>query len=751
MSEPAAHPGRARSGGSGDRSADDALPAATPVCLALVQHANQLLITDGYDHREGISELLDAFAGVLALHLRYRIPLNLHLAGTLLESIAWHRPVFFEWVGALWNEGLLELVGSAHTQNILPLFGQELNRRQLEEHLRAYRQFLGIDPAAVRVFWVPERVWDTHRLAPLLRSPSLPNGGYRAVLIDDRLAYAPGEGGDDDERAHFDRSIPPPLERAVEGGEAEPSAADDTVSDAPFGADRTAMAASPAASAATDRPTAADDAHRRPFLIEDGAGLVALPISTVLRYAIPPAGDAHWDALRRELRETARAGRDAVAIFGDDLERTAGVGPWTAGPWSPGALAPYRRLLEWLARTRAAEPVLLSSWLESHPVRARRRVEPGTYVELANHMKAGETYAAWWDNPAWRPYRKLLRRAEALLRRAPPGPPGGLGELAWRQVMAASAETAWHEIGDDGAPHPAPWARATAAHARCVFVIAAAARWLERRDGRAHVECCDIDRDGRDEVVLRNDRLFAVLTPDYGARLVYLFDLAPPGGRLVVGNPADDWDWQEEANRFMEAPRNHPGAFADVGHENEPYEIDRLECDGHAAEVRLVHRGEAGLAGAVKAFRLHASADALEAHYRLPESSETLRIEFCLSPDYLGLLREGRDGLRPVRGRQKRGWRRGGTAVWVRIPRGEPVVWDAPRQPECGHGLMLCVAAYRPEFRLHIGVGVGVDVGAGVDIDAGVGVGVDDIGDCDVAVDPAQHREPGAASPTEGA
>ncbi|HEX6937765.1 MAG TPA: hypothetical protein VF158_00025 [Longimicrobiales bacterium] len=410
-------------------------------------------------------------------------------------------------------------------------------------------------------------------------------------------------------------------------------------------------------------------------------------------------------------------------IFGDDLERTAGVGPWTTGGWRPEALAPYRHLLEWLARERSVRPVLLSSWLASHPVRARRRVEPGTYIELAHRMKAGETYAAWWDDPEWRPYRKLLRRAEALLRRAPPGPRGGLGELAWRQLMAASAETAWHEIGDDGAPHPAPWVRAAAAHARSVFVIAAAARWLERRDGRAHVERCDIDRDGRDEVVLRNDRLFAVLTPDYGGRLVYLFDLAPPGGRLVVGNPADDWNWQEEANRFMEAPRNHPGAFADVGHENEPYGVERLACDGRAAEVRLVHRGEAGLAGAVKAFRLRAGAGALEARYRLPRSVDVLRIEFCLSPDYLALLRGGRAGVRRLRGEEARGWRRGGTAAWVRIRRGEPVVWDAPRQPECGHGLMLCVAAYRPEFRLCLGVGV----------------------------DPVHRREPGAAGSTAGA
>ncbi|HEX7050566.1 MAG TPA: hypothetical protein VF188_10220, partial [Longimicrobiales bacterium] len=352
MNGRAARPSHTPGGRSRDRPADGDPPAATPVRLALVQHANQLVVTDGYDHREGISELLDAFSGVFALHLRYRIPLNLHLAGTLLEAIAWHRPVFFAWVRALWHEGLLELLGSAHAQNVLPLFGEEHNRRQLEEHLRAYHRFLGIEPTAVRVFWVPERVWDTRRLAPLLRSASLPNGGYRAVLIDDRLAYAPGDGGDDDERARFDRRLPPPLIRGADAASDDLSAAACAATDA-SSADNDAGADDPSAvdnaaaddpsatdNAGADDPSAADDAHRRPFRIEGGAGLVALPISTVLRYAIPPAGDAHRDALRRELWETARAGRDALAIFGDDLERTAGVGPWTTGGWRPEALAP---------------------------------------------------------------------------------------------------------------------------------------------------------------------------------------------------------------------------------------------------------------------------------------------------------------------------------------------------------------------------------------------------------------------------
>ena len=80
--------------------------------LALVQHGNQYLITEGYDNREGLATILEGFAAVFALHLAYRVPLNLHLSGTLIEAIAWHRSDFFECIKLLLNEHLLELVGS---------------------------------------------------------------------------------------------------------------------------------------------------------------------------------------------------------------------------------------------------------------------------------------------------------------------------------------------------------------------------------------------------------------------------------------------------------------------------------------------------------------------------------------------------------------------------------------------------------------------------------------------------------------
>ena len=168
--------------------------------FAFVHHANQFLLTHGYPDREGVDDLVGSrssetgYLKVLELHRSYRIPLNLHVSGTLLEAILWYRPDFVEAVRMLVQEGLVELVGSAYGQNVMRFFGEEYNARQLAEQLALYRSHFGVDPAEVRVFLPPERVWDTAKLAPVLTDPSLPNGGYRYVLLDDRLLYPVGEG-----------------------------------------------------------------------------------------------------------------------------------------------------------------------------------------------------------------------------------------------------------------------------------------------------------------------------------------------------------------------------------------------------------------------------------------------------------------------------------------------------------------------------------------------------------------------------
>src|SRR5213596_1185764 len=64
--------------------------------FAFVHHANQFLITDGYANKSGIFEVAGrqgsktGLFNLLEIHRKYRVPLNIHISGTLLESLAWH-------------------------------------------------------------------------------------------------------------------------------------------------------------------------------------------------------------------------------------------------------------------------------------------------------------------------------------------------------------------------------------------------------------------------------------------------------------------------------------------------------------------------------------------------------------------------------------------------------------------------------------------------------------------------------------
>ena len=161
--------------------------------------------------------------------------------------------------------------------------------------------------------------------------------------------------------------------------------------------------------------------------------------------------------------------------------------------------------------------------------------------------------------------------------------------------MASCWETAWHtpSCGVHGDPtnhgEPSPWSKAVASHVRHALVIAEAAHWMTHRDGAAHACLSDVDHDGEDELIVKNDKFFAVFTVRWGARLVYLFNVEGTNGKMVIGNPCDDWNWQEELNKFMHIPANHPGALTDLRFEDDRYEVNLHSTYGDAVEVQFVN------------------------------------------------------------------------------------------------------------------------------------------------------------------
>jgi hypothetical protein len=638
------------------------------VPFAIVHHANQYLITDGYENRHGLRATLGSvesragLAWILELHRIYNIPANLHFSGTLLEAIAWHQPEFITKLREMYQRGLLEIVGSCYGQNIMRFFSYEHNLRQLNEELFLYRIHLGMDPREVKVFWPPERVWDTARMAAVLNDPRLENRGYRYLLVDDRLLL-PVDGHHSPRRCY-------------------------------------------------DREQRWDPQLFQTYRVESGDGLIAVPIAFNLRQNIPPSGEPQFECLGKLLRwlstlEPASCTGDVIAVYGDDMEKAAGL-----GAWDKRAPVQYDAFLAWISENPWIKPVRLSEWGSSSRAAGSRPIEVGTFLELANHFSAGEGYERWYFDPQWDRYRQYFSWAASRVNELSlSGADAALIELAEKHLMASTWESAWHTPPEgpfgnsEACGHVSPWIKAVASHSRHAAVIAEAAYWMRHGNGAAHALSYDIDSDGEDEIILKNDRLFAVFSPRWGGRLVALFSLHGKEGKMVIGNPSDDWNWMEELNRYMEIPPNHPGALTDVGFEHDIHQAEIITADGQSARANLCNKQPRSSAwGLTKSICLTQGDSTLRVDYTLPENLRAITLELGISPDYLNLLRHGRSLLRKTEEQDVTTWSAGETAVWIKVEDADPWQWSMSHHNEVAHVSTCRLAVSQRQFRLSIGV-----------------------------------------------
>ena len=165
-----------------------------------------------------------------------------------------------------------------------------------------------------------------------------------------------------------------------------------------------------------------------------------------------------------------------------------------------------------------------------------RQIDVGTFLELANHFAAGEGYEKWYFDPQWDRYREYFSWAERRVEQfSLSGAEPALIDLAEKHLIASSWESAWHtpSEGPFGNPdcygQPSPWIQALGSHCRHAAVIGEAAYWATHHDGQAHATLRDIDSDGEEELVVKNDKLFAVISPRWGG---------PPGRTIRSGGSA---------------------------------------------------------------------------------------------------------------------------------------------------------------------------------------------------------------------
>ncbi|TFV63961.1 hypothetical protein E4P41_03075 [Geodermatophilus sp. DF01-2] len=653
----------------------------TAAPIAFVHHANQFVITDGYPDRDGISTTASGYDAVLSLHVDHGIPAALHISGPVLEAIAWHRPALLARLRQHLASGLVTLVGGTYGENVMPLASARHNRRQLRAFHDLAEDLLGVPRRRLKTAWVPERVWATGACAPPLRDADATGVRYERVLLDDRLAHPLSDGRyPGSTREAFDAAGP---YRWFSDG---------------------------------FPPTIRGQLHLgslAPYRIADGDGLVAVPIASSLRYLVPPHDPDHLRLLTELAADAHRAPEGSLLVFADDLERVAGVAGWEQG------LERYARFLRWLARSEALQPVALDDWCDRVVPTPEIPVEAGAYYELAHQYGAGEDYGRWGDDPRWRPSAERLDRVEAAVEQAEQdGADPGLCALAERLVLLGRHETAWQDPDVGGGRAPAPWVLTTAAHAADALPVLAAARWAADRIAHGlRVLVTDVDGDGEDELVLSSHRLFAVLSPRHGGRLSLLVrrDTDPDGTSravVVVGNPADHWNFQTELHQHMQAPPNHPGALAVLGTETHRHELGRVEVTAQTAVVELIDVEPGPDRGLTKQVLLTADGTALVACVRRSGLPGELRTTVALSPDYPALLRTGRNATSPIHGRTWWGARTATVDAWVAHDPAEHTGSLIGTSPTTGHALVGGVDGCGRHLHLVLGTGP-VDDGTG--------------------------------------
>lgn len=606
------------------------------------------------------------YARALDTHETFRVPANIHLSGSLIAALAWARhpdprrdgPTFLRrlarFVDGDPRNGEGSFLGGVFSEHILPYFEgsgvTEASARLMDEALRAH---FGLPRA--RVFWSPERVLRGSSFADIRAA------GYEWTVID--------------QANHLERW---------------------------FGA----------AEARSRRGHKINRIHGvNCFVINDDADQ--------LKFANTDGGTAL--ATRRQLVAKALdPDQQQLIVVFDDWEAYAGRSFTSFGLGNDNP-DNYERHIRWLANHPWVQVVRLdevTTWGWTPVERGRPNGLPLETYHWLQHA-CERSYDHWYyGSPQEESFRDIFpllargRRAHkpfgevwtpgtllhdvwADVRRAPPGNLRRLAELVYSCMVF---ETAWHDEDQNDyharTPsgdylHPdtsydrvADWALGLHGHVREASVVAAAAEWAAHGGAGGTVAKSDLDHDGEEEFLLRNERLFAVLEDD-GGRLVALFvrDPASGEGYQVLGafpaNPGSDRNSEREGERPGAQQRvsglkdlwaSGPATSAYV---NAPYAAARL-ADGwrlRSADGRIE-----------KTVRLRPGSARLEVRYRVDPNLGTLYVRNGLSPAAGHLVFGGQELLseaaRP--GRFALEARAGRRRVWVAVTSGNARLDPAP-------------------------------------------------------------------------
>jgi hypothetical protein len=483
-------------------------PLSSTHNVAFMQHLNQgLCYTNVFRGDRGENAAYDGDPAnpddgadeLLAAHDYYNLPVNWHQGGLLVSAAEWHDPSFNDWLATGVSAGRYEMITSALGQQMMPFIRDEINGKSVDTENNMIQTLYGYTP---RVAWVPERVW--------VENPD--NDGNGVTASANVIDYIGDDFTDNGVWAVL-------LDDYIHCGYMN---------------------------------NVLNDHH-----IYTYNGIKILPIDGDF------VGQVNWNA--GDAWNTILSGTsDEIIIYGNDAEIAAEV---MQGAGNEYALNNYIWILQQCSNSGGAVGVWKLTAVLQDPGFTTQAItlQNGTYGLLGGFEGYGYANNSWYGDwagytgdsnldghvPKWNYGTQWSNALTKILG----VPANNLSEMAWYVLMSNLHETGWHDSGEISG-----WEHHYSNHIRMANAHAEAARWAAGLyAGSTGAYISDFQDDGRDELVMYNDRILAVFDA-IGGKLQWLFCKGTGYNYSVVSN--DNVYWVDTDGDYNET--NHVATLSDV-------------------------------------------------------------------------------------------------------------------------------------------------------------------------------------------
>ncbi len=290
-------------------------------------------------------------------------------------------------------------------------------------------------------------------------------------------------------------------------------------------------------------------------------------------------------------------------------------------------------------------------------------ISNGTYGILGGTEGYGGSNNSWYNiwagtpshsdfhNPKWN-YGYIWNDAFNNLSSAPDN---SLAQLGWYTMMINLHETGWQEGGEI-----ASWEHRYSSHIKNSNVYTEASRWAAGQYTQTTAAYfSDIDHDGGNELVMYNDKIFAVFE-GIGGKINWLFYKDGYGNAYSVVS-SDVAYWAETDGDYNESNYNHYAALSDVNPNQQSaiYDVSIQQSTGETVQATLSQWG------VKKTIRLETGKNYLDVIYDFFGATGYIKSGF--SPDLLDLIWSGKSHLQRLYGEYAKyvGWRNSSSGASV--------------------------------------------------------------------------------------